>query len=738
VKKQFVAGWVLILIIGVAAGLIVYTISRQSEPPPGNGGTQSAAPEAGPAPAPAPTEQPPPEPKAAPVAPEPVPAEPEPAVPEAKPAPAEPVPAPSQPETPPAEAKPAQPESAPAEAKPAPAGQESAPAEAKPAPSRPESAPVEGKPAPAQPESPPAETKPAPGQAAPETAPAEPKPAPQLTVEEHARRAQELYGQKDYKTALQEYEQVLKAAPGNVTALYNTACVASLLGNKEQALDYLKRAIEAGWRDGGWMEKDTDLDAIRGEAGYKDLLKNLGFLKRAEDFYRQGDYQNSLKEFEEALKVNPKDVNALYNTACVHSLLGNKEQAVMYLKKAVEAGWRDVKWMEKDTDLNAIRDEPAYQEILRSLTAPGPVKDHDSAPSSMIDLQKRPQCEIAIPEHLAVLCSNEPVSTCPISDDSPGADLTKADGPGAAGADRGSKDLAPSVVPQGMSRWDALDVLVSMKRSDEFYAQKDYRSALKELEHALALDPRNVGVLYNAACMHSLLGEKSQALAQLKRAVKAGWRNSDGMEKDADLASVRGEAEYKAILAAVTSLKKAEEFYRKKDYRSSLAEFQKALKGDPNDMNALYNAARVCSLLGDKAQAVAYLRKAVKAGWCDMDSTSKDPDLKAIRGEPGYRDTMAAMASFTRAWELYSKKDYRSALGEYQKVLKADPKDAAALYNTACVYSLLGDKAQAVAYLKKAVEAGWDDAEWTEKDADLEAVRGEAGYKEALKSIAPQ
>lgn len=54
------------------------------------------------------------------------------------------------------------------------------------------------------------------------------------------------------------------------------------------------------------------------------------------------------------------------------------------------------------------------------------------------------------------------------------------------------------------------------------------------------------------------------------------------------------------------------------------------------------------------------------------------------------------------------------------------------LYNMACLLSLKGDKAAAVEYLRKAVETGFKDREWIQLDGDLNAIRGEEGYKKLI------
>lgn len=54
--------------------------------------------------------------------------------------------------------------------------------------------------------------------------------------------------------------------------LYNMACLLSLKGDKAAAVEYLRKAVETGFKDRDWIQLDGDLDAIRGEEGYRKLI----------------------------------------------------------------------------------------------------------------------------------------------------------------------------------------------------------------------------------------------------------------------------------------------------------------------------------------------------------------------------------------------------------------------------------------------------------------------------------
>jgi adenylate cyclase len=63
--------------------------------------------------------------------------------------------------------------------------------------------------------------------------------------------------------------------PEDPMLLYNVACTYGLLGRKEECLHALEQAVSKGWGDKSWLEHDSDLDSIRGEARYLGLLRAM-------------------------------------------------------------------------------------------------------------------------------------------------------------------------------------------------------------------------------------------------------------------------------------------------------------------------------------------------------------------------------------------------------------------------------------------------------------------------------
>ena len=72
--------------------------------------------------------------------------------------------------------------------------------------------------------------------------------------------------------ALREAAQAQELSPNDPLMLYNVACVYSRLGEPRRAVEALGQAISAGYENFSWLRNDPDLDALREDAGFKELM----------------------------------------------------------------------------------------------------------------------------------------------------------------------------------------------------------------------------------------------------------------------------------------------------------------------------------------------------------------------------------------------------------------------------------------------------------------------------------
>ena len=85
----------------------------------------------------------------------------------------------------------------------------------------------------------------------------------------------------------------------------------------------------------------------------------------AELFARRGDYPEALRLDRKLTERFPQDHVARYNLACSLAMTGQIGQAISTLAKAIDLGYADFAHIETDSDLDVLRDEPSFNELLR-------------------------------------------------------------------------------------------------------------------------------------------------------------------------------------------------------------------------------------------------------------------------------------------------------------------------------------------------------------------------------------
>jgi hypothetical protein len=89
------------------------------------------------------------------------------------------------------------------------------------------------------------------------------------------RRAEKLMEEKAPDQALPLYQQAWDAGDRRQNIAYGAACAAALLGRKGEAMTWLERSVELGFRESEWMKQDTDLTSVHGEKAFTALMARI-------------------------------------------------------------------------------------------------------------------------------------------------------------------------------------------------------------------------------------------------------------------------------------------------------------------------------------------------------------------------------------------------------------------------------------------------------------------------------
>jgi tetratricopeptide (TPR) repeat protein len=76
-----------------------------------------------------------------------------------------------------------------------------------------------------------------------------------------------------------------------------------------------------------------------------------------------GRYSEAIPFFQKAVELDASPATYLYDLCCSSSLMGNKDEAFAWLKKALDARFVDQSTLEEDTDLDPLRGDPRFAEL---------------------------------------------------------------------------------------------------------------------------------------------------------------------------------------------------------------------------------------------------------------------------------------------------------------------------------------------------------------------------------------
>jgi tetratricopeptide (TPR) repeat protein len=101
---------------------------------------------------------------------------------------------------------------------------------------------------------------------------------------------------------------------------------------------------------------------LRRSPDYTEVVGLLGAL-----YTRVGRISDGLKMDRKLVRLEPDNPTAHYNLACSLALCKKRPAALQSLRKAVSLGYDDVDWMLQDPDLETLKPDPEFKQLLGQL-----------------------------------------------------------------------------------------------------------------------------------------------------------------------------------------------------------------------------------------------------------------------------------------------------------------------------------------------------------------------------------
>ncbi len=158
-----------------------------------------------------------------------------------------------------------------------------------------------------------------------------------------------IYNNTDrFKDSVQLFLKVLELNPDFYSVYGDLQIVYARLGETEKYQKILHESLEAYKR---YLSQHPD--------------DSRGHMYYATDLAQVGRKDEAKIQAAKAIELSPDDPLMLYNAACFYSQMGDKKGAINSLRSAFAVGYGNIEWLKRDTDLDPIRNEPEFKELLK-------------------------------------------------------------------------------------------------------------------------------------------------------------------------------------------------------------------------------------------------------------------------------------------------------------------------------------------------------------------------------------
>jgi len=315
----------------------------------------------------------------------------------------------------------------------------------------------------------------------------------------------------------------------------------------------------------------------------------------------------------------------MYNVACGYALLNDKENAFVWLERALADSFGRADLLRSDSDLDSLRTDARFKKILDSNPKATEKKNASRTPDRL------EQANLDF------------------------ARLTRE-------------------ASQDGSEWH--------KVGRRLLGLRDLDRSIVALSQAVTLlDYKGSTAMYNLACAYALKGERDAGLNWLEKSINAGFDNNDKVKHDPDINSLRGDARFKRLekLSRTLSLSQfyGDSFegspyspYSNAQWAPAIALYEWFVQTEPYNGRAwfnlgyalhysreharaieafeharqlgyskptsIYNIACAYAMLDQRELAFEWLDRAVDAGFDLHGSINGDRDLDNLRPDPRF------------------------------------------------------------------------------------------------------
>ena len=202
--------------------------------------------------------------------------------------------------------------------------------------------------------------------------------------EARASRGMAMFINEEYEEAEREFEKAIELNPNLFEAYYYFGLARSSQGEFEKAVEMYLQAMEVnpadyqspiflaqayaslGRRHDEMKARLASLDLIQGHLEMNPHDTRALYVG-ANQLCNVGETEKGLELAERALGQDDQEPIVLYNVACFYAMQGDPDRSLELLAQAVERGWGDRAWLETDSDLDTLRTDQRFVDLLKGM-----------------------------------------------------------------------------------------------------------------------------------------------------------------------------------------------------------------------------------------------------------------------------------------------------------------------------------------------------------------------------------
>lgn len=359
---------------------------------------------------------------------------------------------------------------------------------------------------------------------------------------------------------------------------------------------------------------------------------------RGYQMHHSDRYPEAIEAFKRSIDLGHRKATAMYNIGCGYSLMNDKENALVWLQRALDNGFDNTELVADDSDLDPLRSDARFKKIVAGMPEIRDRGQYKKAKSSVkLDRLERANFDFTRLER---------------ENSQEGEEWARA----------GSR-------------------LLMLRDLD--------RSVVALKQAVTLLDDKASSAMYNLACAYSLKGDRDSGIQWLEKSVNAGFDSPQKLRNDPDIINLRSDSRFARIdkLSNTLSLSQFDEKhdgftnsnrdsnrnhnYSKERWAPAIGLYESFVKTEPSNGRAwanlglalhyssehtraiaaweraialgyhkpasTYNIACAYAMLNQKDVAFEWLDRAIAAGFDSHGELSWDKDLDNLRSDPRFR-----------------------------------------------------------------------------------------------------